>query len=176
MNYVIYLSIMTCLFSFHLHAQKTLMLGGWVPYWRTKAAMTAIKQNYDTLDEFSLFSLEMDTRGNLTNPFKYCRHHCSELLTACKQSKKPLIATIYWTDTAIIHRVLSSKDRREEHVRQIIEATKKYELDGININYERTSGKDREDYILFLRKLSLELHRRGSCFIRQSEAARVIIR
>lgn len=147
--------------SVSIQAQKNFMIGGWVPYWRTKAAMESIKPNYTILDEFSLFSLEMDNHGNLANPFKYCRQICNELHAACKQSKKPFIATIYWTDTHAIHQVLCNKERREEHIRQILEAAAHYGFDGININYEKASGKDREDYILFLRRLSQELHKRG---------------
>ena len=139
------------------------MIGGWVPYWRTERAIEAIKRNCDILDQLGPFSFEVDAKGNIKNPFKRKWHLWQDLVQECKKRGKPklYVPTIYWTESEDMHNVLSNKSKREEHIRQILEAVLKNNFDGININYERVCSHDREDYITFLRKLSQELHKRG---------------
>ncbi len=139
------------------------MVGGWVPYWRTEAAIEAIKRNCDILDQLSLFSFEVDSKGHIKNPFKRKWHLWPDLYEHCKKkgSVKLLVPTIYWTDTQDMHLVLSNKAKRDEHIRQIIDIIVKNNFHGININYERVSVRDREDYLIFLRQLSQMLHKRG---------------
>lgn len=139
------------------------MVGAWVPYWRLESGVACAKFNCDLLDQVSPFSLEVDHKGNLKNTLKRKLHLWQELFAECKKkgSHKLFVPTIYWTDTQQMHDILSNKARRDEHIRQIMDAVLTHRFDGININYERVCSHDREEYLLFLEKLSKELHSRG---------------
>ncbi len=139
------------------------MFGGYIPYWRTEGSLEAAEKNADILDQISPFSFEVDKKGTIKNPFKRkwkLWQHFIE--TSRKQGNKKLfVPTIYWTETEDMHNVLSNKSLRDKHIEHIIETVENHGFDGININYERVCSHDREEYLIFLKKLSQELHKRG---------------
>lgn len=153
--------IVICSIFIPAHAQKGLMLGGWVPHWRAIGAVEMTKAHWSMLDQISPFSFEVDAHGNVTNPFKGRKRLWQGIQDQCKLDKKLYIPTIFWTKTNTMHGVFSNKAKREEHLRQILDLVLKNKFDGINLNYEKISGNDREGYLLFLQKLSYELHSRG---------------
>lgn len=140
-----------------------MFVGGWVPYWRSDAVAASIKAQWDQLDLISPFSLEVDKHGHLKNPFRARRKLWQEIQDRSQQknNRKLYVPTIFWTKTYDMHEVFSHKAKRDEHARQIIDMVISHNFDGININYEKVSGQDRENYLLFLKKLSEELHRKG---------------
>ena len=144
-------------------AQKSFMLGGWVPYWKAEGAVACVKLHCDVLDQISPFCLEVDASGKIRNTMRRKARLWQELHNFCKKNgkQKLFVPTIYWTNTDEMHTVLSNKVKREAHIQSIIDLVLTNKFDGININYERVCSHDREDYLLFLQKLSHELHRRG---------------
>lgn len=139
------------------------MLGGWVPYWRCEDAVACAMAHSDILDQISPFCIEVDKKGNIRNTMRRKKHLWDALYAHYKKmgKKKFFVPTIYWTESEDMHTVLSNTDRRNEHIRQIMDFVISNKLDGININYERVCSHDREQYIQFMRKLSQELHSRG---------------
>ncbi len=51
--------------------------------------------------------------------------------------------------------VLSSTDKRQSVIRQVVEDVKQYGIDGINIDFEYISTEGADDYIEFIRELSI---------------------
>ena len=150
-----------CLLNIPIAAEKSLMLGGWVPYWRADSAVTATKIYWDMLDQISPFSLEVDEHGTIKNPFRGRARLWQDVQDRAKKEKKLFVPTIFWTKTGNMHNIFSNKAKRDDHIRQIMDMVLKNNFDGININYEKVSGDSREAYLQFLQKLAQELHSRG---------------
>lgn len=137
------------------------MVSGWVPYWRCEKAIGTAKHHCHLFDQLSPFSYEVNKLGKLWDPFKRKRIYWQDLHKLCKQYGIAFIPTIWWTETKVIHEVLSHKERRTAHINQILDIVTTNGFDGININYERVSNDDRNAFLSFLEVLSEKLHERG---------------
>ena len=58
----------------------------------------------------------------------------------------------------LTHDILSSSDKREKVISSTLALTKKYNLDGINIDFEHTNINDRDNLTQFIRELASEFH------------------
>ena len=88
----------------------------------------------------NVVSFEVDAKGNIKNPFKRKWHLWQDLVQECKKRGKPkssMSPRFIGQNQTEMHNVLSNKSKREEHIRQVLEAVLKNNFDGININYER---------------------------------------
>ncbi len=111
-------------------------------------------------DQVNPFSYEVNAQGLLKDTFKRKMPYWNELHTKCIRRKVPFIPTIFWTHTEDMHNVLSDAIKLKNHTTEILNLVEAHKLDGININYERISSKDRPHYLSFLQDLSKELHKR----------------
>lgn len=64
-------------------------------------------------------------------------------------------------DPDITHEVLSSSAKREKVISKTLELTKKYNLKGINIDFEHTKKDDRDNITQFVRELSAQFKKEG---------------
>jgi spore germination protein YaaH len=64
-------------------------------------------------------------------------------------------------NSAITHDVLSSTKKRQNVIKQILAYSAIYELDGINIDFEKVSKKDGAYFVQFIRELTPYLKRQG---------------
>lgn len=64
-------------------------------------------------------------------------------------------------DKPITHAVLSSTEKREKVIRQILAFVDLYELDGINIDFEEVPKEDGPAFVQFVKEISLYLKQRG---------------
>lgn len=64
-------------------------------------------------------------------------------------------------DADITHEVLSSSAKREKVISKTLELTKKYNLKGINIDFEHTKRDDRDNITQFVRELSAQFKTEG---------------
>ena len=80
------------------------------------------------------------------------------LFQKCKEKNKPIIPTIFWTNTKAMHSCLSNATSRTHLIDQIITELTKTGFQGINMNFERVSSKTRMGYLAFIKELSERLH------------------
>lgn len=69
-----------------------------------------------------------------------------------------------WTDVDYevdMQQILSSSTKRRAIIDRMIEESKNAGIDGINIDFERISSEGADDFIQFLRELSVETHKQG---------------
>lgn len=64
-------------------------------------------------------------------------------------------------DTDISNRVLNSQDARSKMIEQVLEYANKYQLDGINVDFENMYYDDRYVFSQFVRELALALREEG---------------
>ena len=154
---LLFLSLSTQLAS----AQKAFMVGGWIHYGRCEKGISTAKHHCHLFDELSPFSYEVNKHGTIWDPFKRKHIYWHDLHKLCKQCGITFVPTIWWTETKVIHEVLSQKEKRAAHIQQILDIVTTHAFDGININYERVSNDDRNAFLSFLETLSTKLHARG---------------
>ena len=142
-------------------AQKAFMVGGWVHYGRCEKGISTVKHHRHLFDQLSPFSYEVNKRGTIWDPFKRKHVYWQDLHKLCRQYGITFVPTIWWTETKAMHEVLSQKEKRAAHIQQILDIVTTNEFDGININYERVSNDDRNDFLSFVETLSTKLHARG---------------
>lgn len=65
-------------------------------------------------------------------------------------------------DSAATHAALSSADKRKAIVQKLAAYVDKYELDGINVDFEGFSPADRNNFTLFIQELSAALQTKGA--------------
>lgn len=58
----------------------------------------------------------------------------------------------------ITHNVLSSTSKREKVIAKTLELAKKYNMPGINLDFEHINTEDRDNYTQFVRELSAQFH------------------
>ncbi len=161
MKYLSPLYLYILLLSPTLCADKSLMVGGWVPYWHCEKAMETAKKHIHLLDQISPFSYEVDAQGTITDPFKRKAACWQEFHKFCKKHKILFVPSIHWHSSHDIHTILSDKKKRDNHIEQIMDTVITNELDGINIDYETIADHDRNHFLRFLQLLADKLHARG---------------
>lgn len=140
------------------HNKHNFVIGGWLPYWRPVETISTVKTYPSYFNELSPFSYEVNKEGVLTDPFAKKQEEWGTLFAFCRQKKIKLIPSICWTDTQAIHKVLSDKRTRENHINSIMNKVISLQCAGVNINYERISIHDRDAYLDFLIEISKRLH------------------
>ncbi|MFY0543784.1 S-layer homology domain-containing protein [Brevibacillus sp. H7] len=60
-------------------------------------------------------------------------------------------------DAALTHQAISQEAKRKAIINQIVSYSKKYQLDGVNIDFENVQPSDKNNYTSFIRELSAAL-------------------
>lgn len=142
-------------------AKDKYFFGGWIPYWKPHETIKSVLDNIEYIDEISPFSYEVNRKGNLWDPFSKNHKLWNDLYDKCRERKIKIVPTIFWTDTKAMDNCLSCAENRSKHIDQILNMIIKEKMDGININYERVSSKNRDDFIEFIKQLSKKIHAKG---------------
>ena len=141
---------------------------GWLPYWNPDAAVRSVRQNAGVFDDASPFVFDAisTTRIDLkldADDWRYMR-------AGIRQSGIDNIATVATDMSAAgFARILRSPDRRSAHVRALVNLVDRYNLDGIDLDYESinfgsTADKTtiRAKYPLLVGALDARLNARGA--------------
>lgn len=95
----------------------------------------------------------LTSSGNLTDTTE------RSLLTWANKNKRevwPLVGNRF--NQELTHQILTDSAKRMALVRQLTEYTKKYQLDGLNIDFENIAPTDRSYFTAFIAELSNALH------------------
>ena len=155
--YALTCSLVICI----VEAKESFIVGGWIPYWRAADGIQSVKSHISYLNELSPFSYEVDKKGMITDPFARKQKEWDEFFEHCRQKKLKLIPSIFWKDTEAMHAILSNKAARQAHINHILEKITAKKFKGVNLNYERVSGQDRNAFLDFVQELSRRLHAKG---------------
>ena len=153
---------------------KNFTVAAWVPYWRAASGTEMIKQNINKVDIISPFSFEMTETGTFKDPMKLDQEPYKSMIEAAKKNKKLIVPSILWWAEGDMRDsmdfVLKDEDLRAA-VRQDIQTTvKKYNLDGIDIDFENKKAESKEAFSKFLTELSKDMHGMGKILVCTIEA------
>lgn len=147
------------LLPFGTHAASTLEFSGWLPYWRVASSTRDVMPHLNQLTEVNPFGYTVKKDGTLQNTAKVESPEWQALFKAAKAQKVRVVPTVMWSDTEAIHAVLSDKTLRAKHVAAIVSMVQSNNFDGVDIDYEGKRASDRENYVAFLKELSLAFAR-----------------
>ncbi len=167
----------TLLFSFFeaTFAATSFEKAVWIPYWRkTEGASTTIK-NLDKLTQISPFAFELQQDGTIKNALKFEEEPWTTLIAEAKLKKIKIYPSILSYPHNEIEKynfylLMAQKSRRVAHVNEIVSLVKKYNVDGIDIDYEAKTAETRPYFSTFLTELAKELHKNKKQLICTVEA------
>ncbi len=137
----------------------------WVPYWKERDGSAEVVNNLNKIDIISPFSYEMTETGTFKDPMKLSTGPYSEMIKKAKAEGKIIVPSILWWATGQgredLDFVLRDDDIRGAVIYDIVQAIKKDNLDGIDIDFENKKAESREPFNKFLSELSTELHGMG---------------
>jgi spore germination protein len=141
---------------------------GWLPYWNPDAAIRSVRQNSAVFEDASPFVFDAISTRRID--LKLDADDWRQLRAGLRQSGVDNIATVA-TDmsAADFARILRSPDRRSAHARALVKLVDRYNLDGIDLDYESInfgSSADkatiRANYPLLVRALDARLNSRSA--------------
>ncbi len=153
---------------------KAFTVSAWVPYWRAASGTEEIIKNINKVDIISPFSFEMTETGTFKDPMKLDRDPYKSMIAAAKKNGKLVVPSILWWAEGDMREsmdfVLRDDDMRSAVIYDIKEVVKKYNLDGIDIDFENKKAESKDVFTKFLTELSVELHKTGKLLICTIEA------
>lgn len=135
-------------------------VAGWIPWWQDTAGLKSATKNIKKLDTIYPFAFEVDTNGNIIDKANLGERQWRTFFRLAKRNNVEIIPSIAWFDGDKIGYILSDKDRREDHIQEIVNIVRKGKYDGININYEKKNAENINDFSIFLKELNDELGRK----------------
>lgn len=153
---------------------KSFTTSAWVPYWRETEGSLEVTNNISKIDIISPFSFEMRSDGTFTDPMKLDTGAYSEMIKVAKANGKLIVPSILWwavgAERNNLDNVLRDNELRASLIFDIKAAVKKFNLDGIDIDFENKLAESRIPFNTFLTELSKEMHKEGKLLICTIEA------
>jgi spore germination protein len=141
---------------------------GWLPYWNTAEATKSVVDNANLFQDASPFVFDANSRTDIsltadTDEWRQMRRS----LRSAGVANIPTVATDLSADE--FARIVKNPDRRADHARALAQVVGRYNLDGIDLDYESinfgsTTAKEtvRKYYPALLRNLDARLDRMGA--------------
>lgn len=139
--------------STSLAASNKAEVAGWIPYWAADAGIKSASDNIDKLDTIYPFVYEIKPDGTLVNKVDFNDKEWEDLFDLARDNDVEIIPSVAWFDGAAIHSTLSSKTKRKKQVSAIAAEVKKYDFDGIDIDYEGKKSETIDHFSTFLKEV-----------------------
>lgn len=171
-----FLFVMTCLVPLYTYAAPPHFdIAVWVPYWQKTAGARTTRAHIDTVTQVSPFAFELQPDGTIKDALKIGEEPWTTLMVTAKKNKKavyPSILSYPHTPTEQYQQylLLAQRVRRQAHVQAIVALVKKYNVDGIDIDYEAKLAETKPYFSAFLTELSTALHKNNKKLICTVEA------
>ena len=158
-----------------LFAAPTFDKAVWIPYWRKTEGASSTLLNLNKLTQISPFAFELQEDGSIKNALKFEEEPWTTLIREAKKKKIKIYPSILSyphneTEKYNFYLLMAQRSKRAAHVKEIVALVKKYNVDGIDIDYEAKTAETRPYFSAFLTELSKELHKNKKQLICTVEA------
>lgn len=135
----------------------------WIPYWRKTEGASTTLPNLNKLTQISPFAFELQSNGTIKNALKFEDEPWTTLITEAKKKKVKVYPSILSyphneNEKYAFYLLLAQRNRRLAHEKEILALVKKYNVDGIDIDYEAKTAETRVYFSAFLTELATLLH------------------
>lgn len=147
--------------------EKKLKVHVTIPYWEQQRAYQVLQTNSQHIDYLSLFWYTLNENGSIVQ-YKDAVVDDS-IISYAKQNNIKVMALIAnlpdfedseW-DSARVRGIISSQEKRKNHIDAITKLLDVKGFDGVNIDYEELDDDLRTEFSLFMQELSTALHKRN---------------
>lgn len=147
----------------------------WIPYWRKTEGASSTLANLKTLTQVSPFAFELQADGTIKNALKFDEEPWTTLVTEAKKKKIKVYPSILSyphneNEKYMFYLLLAQRKSRIAHEKEIVALVKKYNVDGIDIDYEAKTAETRPYFSAFLTELATLLHKNKKQLICTVEA------
>ncbi len=132
--------------------------GAWFPFWKKADAILKFTSNIDRFHEISLFSYDVQKDGTLKDRLKMQSGPWSGWLTALHDLNIKILPTVAWFNGDEIDKILSNKNLRKAHIKEIMSLATAVPYNGVDIDYENKKAETGKYFSAFIKELSAALH------------------
>jgi spore germination protein YaaH len=131
---------------------------------------TTSKMNIDKIDIISPFTFEVDGTGAFLDKGKMNQDAFDTLIKIAQAKKIKIYPTVLWGNAEQMSKVLADKDLQQAILSDIEYYLNKYNLDGIDIDFEGKKSSTKDNFSSLLKLLSTSLHKKNKGMICTIEA------
>ncbi|RMD76739.1 hypothetical protein D6810_03095 [Candidatus Dojkabacteria bacterium] len=134
---------------------ERLDIAGWIPDWGIYSGIKTLEEQYETFDSISPVYYFINPDGSLKHVVS--DKNKEKINKSIKDKNILLIPTIQDFDSNNLGQMLETKEKIFIHNDQIIEQIKKYQFDGIDLDYESIKLADKDKFFFMLEDLSKKI-------------------
>lgn len=129
---------------------------------KVEPGITSLKENYQRLDELSLYWYDLNTDNRITLDESVSVETERETISFAKQNGKEVLFGISdHGENEKADDILTDEDKQKEHIATILSIIDEKGYDGVIIDYEDMTNDQEEGFTKYMRKLSDEIHAKG---------------
>jgi len=134
------------------------IFGGWIPNWGMDKGLQSLDKNKDIINEISPVWYYANEDGTLQNKRN---SKSAQLEKIAIDNDMQIIPAIAMFDHEVFTPILQNDEIMTTHIDAILSEIEIHDYDGIDLDYESTKLDDKDNYFIFLEKMSKELHSRN---------------
>lgn len=144
----------------------TLEVSGWIPYWSGTKGPKDAEMHLDALSEIHPFAYTIKKKGTLKDLAGLRKSAWKDLIESAQTEGVLVTPTVMTSDGTLVHKLLSDREKRADHIEEIVEMVERGGFDGVNIDYESKLAETKDFYSAFLKELKEALgDKRLSCTV-----------
>ncbi len=144
--------------SKEVESDNDMYIAGWIAYWDFEGGFQTLKSNSKNFSSVSPTWYSLSPRGNLIAK-NTARN--SSIIKYCQDKNITIIPSISNSNAEELSIVLNNRKVLDKHVNHLVQEAKKYNYDGIDIDYEHIKAEDKDAFSNFIEQLGNKLHRNG---------------
>ncbi len=133
-------------------------VAGWIPWWQDTDGVKSATKQIKKLDTIHPFAFEVKINGELVDKAGLKDRNWRNLIKTAGRNDVDVIPSILWNDGTAIHTILSDKNKRADHIENIVDMVEDGDFDGVDIDYESKLSETKDYFSAFLRELKDELN------------------
>lgn len=151
-----------------IQSDTPLKVIGWIPFWDQAEAFNSFSSHKELFDSIGLFWYSCSPDGTvavyhnaIVDPY---------IISFAHKNKVKVFATVAnlsdnteketW-DPNCVDTILSSKQKRDEHISHLVDLVVKNDFDGLAIDYEGLPASQKDNFSEFIETLARQLHQKG---------------